>query len=286
MAARRQNVTGRKLTAAIIVIAATVWGIASAGSLRNGSSGSAQVTGARPGQSLWTYYDVSEDTGNGDNILTLVNPNGSANSNVTGGSENTCAMIYVFDDDQEMGECCGCPLTPAGIETFSVERFLTANWGISGRDNDSGSIAIVAVGTNVPKVSAGPLSNGTFCPSSQGGACNSGCDPTNHPGYSVTTATNLLGSMTHNQAVFTPFTTSVEFGLTESALFDNGGGDPTNLIYLQTQCGALVGNGTGEGICQCPVQDPNALPSPHITATATPTLTALPRFPRRPHVRP
>ena len=281
MQARPHTFGGPRLTAALVVIAAMVWGLAAtAGSLRNGTGGSSQVTGALPGQVLWTYYTTFLDPlGAGDNILTVVNPNGSANANVGGSAANTCAMIYVFDADEEMGECCGCPLTPAGIETFSVTRDLTANWGIRGArgiDNANGSIVIVAVGTNVPKVGAGPLSNGLFCPSSQSAACNSGCDPTNQPGYSVTRATNLLGSMTHNQAIFTPFTTSVEFGLTEVPVFDNGGGDPTNLAYLQTQCGALVGNGTGGGICRCQVPDPNSLPSPHITATATPTLTATP----------
>ena len=33
---------------------------------------------------------------------------------------------YLRDDlglrrHQEMGECCGCPLTPAGVETLSVQ---------------------------------------------------------------------------------------------------------------------------------------------------------------------
>ena len=287
MQSRRNSFGGSRLTVAILVIAAPLWGIAaSAGSLRNGSTSPAQVTGALPGAVLWTYYDTSvpevttfASAVGGDNILTLIDPNGSANSNLGSSAINTCAMIYVFDDDQEMGECCGCPLTPAGIETFSVENDFTANWGISGaegQDNGNGSIAIVAVGTNVPKVGAGPLSNGTFCPSSQSGACNSGCDPTNQPGYSVTTATNLLGSIVHNQDIRTGGgTIATQTGLTETGLFDNGGGDPSNLSYLQAQCGALVGNGTGGGICRCPRPDPDAAPSPHITPMATPTATTL-----------
>ncbi len=55
------------------------------------------------------YYDISESTadngtGAGDNILELINP--------TAANGDLCAMIYVFDDDEEMGECCGCALTP------------------------------------------------------------------------------------------------------------------------------------------------------------------------------
>ncbi len=243
---------------------------------------SAQVTGSLPGQTLWTYYNtLGAPGGAGDNIITLLNPSGSANPNLAnpslgGAAANTCAMIYVFDDDQEMGECCGCPLTPAGIETFSVENDFTANWGISsaaGQDNGNGSIAIVAVGTNVPFVPSGSPGNGFFCPATQSAACNGGCDPTNNPGYSVTTASNLLGSIVHNQTIVTADGIStIRGGLTESPLFDNGTGDPTNLAYLQAQCGALVGNGTGGGICKCPRPNPDAAPSPPATPALKLTL--------------
>jgi hypothetical protein len=128
---RRRAFGGSRLTVAILMIAVMVWGLAaSAGSLRDAGGRPAQVTGALPGQTLWTYYNTSGNpSGAGDNILTLINPNGSANSNLGSSSSNTCAMIYVFDDDQEMGECCGCPLTPAGVETFSVANDFTSNWG-------------------------------------------------------------------------------------------------------------------------------------------------------------
>jgi hypothetical protein len=41
---------------------------------------------------------------------------------------DACAMIYVFDDDEEMVECCGCPLSSADVQYFSVAHDLTANW--------------------------------------------------------------------------------------------------------------------------------------------------------------
>ena len=46
-----------------------------------------------------------------------------------------------------------------------------------------------------------PAATGSAAPHGQSAACNVGCDPTNVPGYSVTTANNLLGSITHNQIV-------------------------------------------------------------------------------------
>ncbi len=216
-----------------------------AGSLRQGSTGeSAAVTGSVPGEVLWGYYETWESRfGWGDSIVRLINPNGAANGNLAGAKPQTvCAMIYVFDEDQEMGECCGCPLSSAQVETFSADQNLTSDWGLaaSQEPNSSsgayGSVAFVAAAPNALPTCTG-----------QSGACNGGCDPSNVPGYSVTTASNLLGSITHNQG----FGVST---ITEVALSDDSGGDPTNLTYLQTQCGALVGNGTGGGICNCPIE--------------------------------
>ena len=278
------------------LVAVALSASAHASSLRQGStSSSANVTGLLPGEVLWAYYETTErfticpstlsaaishpsgavgnpavpgtadpdgcnNGGVGDNILRLVNPNGGANGNLAGAKEQTvCAMIYVFDDDEEMGECCGCPLTSAQLATFSVEHNLTSNWGLSGGpengDHGNGAIAIVAAAPNTIACVGG----------GGGAACHGGCDPTNVPGYSVTTASNLLGSVTHNQGVLgqrliprTPPPPVMEifqqFGITETALSDDAGGDPTNLVYLQSQCGALIGNGTGSGVCNCPIE--------------------------------
>ncbi len=254
---------------------------ANAASLRRGSTGGgAVVTGGLPGQALWTYYETTEAFtlctsnsadpdgcnvgGTGDNIIRLVNPNGSANPFLAGGIEQpVCAMIYVFDDDEEMGECCGCLVTSSGLLTLSVEHNLTSNWGLSGgpegAEHQNGVIAVIAAAPNGP-----------------GGTCN----PSNVPGYTVTTANNLLGSNTHNQVVQKGATYAEYgiFGLTETGLFDNGGGDPTNLVYLQTQCGAITGNGSGGALCNCVVPPfvPSRTPTPTPTATATGTATATP----------
>jgi len=266
---RNHTIKGLALAAGAILVAFALSAPANASTLRRGSTGGgASVTGALPGQVLWTYYETTEELtycgsttsdadgcdvgGNGDNIIRLINPNGAANGNLAGAREQpVCAMIYVFDDDEEMGECCGCPLTSAQLATFSVEANLTSNWGLQGGpengDHSNGAIAIVATAPNVPLCIGGGGNE----------ACNGGCDPTNVPGYSVTTGSNLLGSVTHNQIVaHAPGTVPTGFtsGLTEIGLFDDAGGDQTNLIYLQTQCGAIVGNGTHGAICNCPIE--------------------------------
>lgn len=206
-----------------------------------------------PGSALFGYYDVSEPftetstspgevgTGVGDNILRLVNPNGNANISF-GRVTDACAMIYVFDDDEEMGECCGCPLSPTQITTFSVQHNLTANWGISGaegQDTGNGAIAIRAASVNA--IGCNSFAN----PGQINPACNGGCDPTN--GYAANPT--LLGSITHSQSI-----EGSPSSLTEVSLFDDGTGDPMNNTYLIQQCAALVGNGTGGGICTCPIE--------------------------------
>jgi hypothetical protein len=92
---------------------------------------SSSVIGSRPGEVLWTYYGTTQAAtactstsstgcgygGHGDNILRLINPNGNANRSF-GLVKIVCAMIYVFDDDQDMGECRGCALSPADVKVF------------------------------------------------------------------------------------------------------------------------------------------------------------------------
>ena len=189
-------------------------------------------------------------------------------------------MIYVFDDDEEMGECCGCPISPAGIETLSVEYDLTSDWGISGaegRDNANGAIAIIATGANVDYILNDGTSNGHFCPGTQTGACFAGCDPTAQPGYSISSTFNLLGSIVHNQLVTSGSSTVLTIGgITQIPLFDDGGGDPNNILYLQSQCSALVGNGSGGGICNCSSIPLMPAATPILTVTASPSLTVTP----------
>jgi hypothetical protein len=285
-------------SAAVLLITVVLVALSSAGSLRNASPPrGSDITAGGPGEVLWGYYETTEPAficpgpdpdgcnhgGNGDNIIRLVNPNGSANPE-NGGDHSVCAMIYVFDDDQEMGECCGCPLTSAELETFSVEN-LTSNWAVTGGgergDHASGALAIVAAAQNPALI--GPGNNGHFCTASQSEACNLGCDPTNLPGYSVTSASNLLGSITHNQIVQAgpPNFNSAIVKLTEVQLYDDAGGDLNNLNYLTAECGRLVGGSSGGGICDCsellrlpPGIVATPVPSPRATATATSTATA------------
>jgi len=303
---RNRIAKGFVLAVAVFLIAIALSAPANSGSpLAGSTSAGATVTGSLPGQVLWGYYETTElaslcagsnpaegcDQGaNGDNLLRLINPTGSANPALGGNDQPICAMIYVFDDDEEMGECCGCPLTPAQLETFSVEKNLTSNWGLGEAParHGKGAIAVVAGAQNLAIIgTASGSTNGHGCTLTQSAACNFGCNPTNVPGYSITAANNLFASITHDQVVQAgPLDgPGAIFGISELALSDAGSGDPNNLGYLQSQCGELVGNGSGSGICDCTAilvspgvgTGPTPLPpvaSATATATATPTATA------------
>jgi len=196
-----------------------------------------------PGSALFGTYDVddtnasSDGTAAGDSILRLINPAGNANRGF-GVVTNKCAMIYVFDDDEEMGECCGCPITPAQEASFSFEYNLLDNW--IGVRSSTGIVAVRAATIN---------DNGCRSfrnPGQLQPGCNGGCDPTDN--YQ-TLSNNLLGSITHVQSI-----DGSPSNITEVALFDDGPGDPADGVYLIEQCAALIGNGSGAGICNCPLE--------------------------------
>jgi len=203
----------------------------------------ARAMPGQPGTSLFGYYDIEPSapvvSGSGDNYLFLINPAGNANRGF-GVVTNKCAMIYVFDDVEEMGECCGCPLTPAQLERFSFDNDLLANY--LGMPTGEGVVAIRGQDIN---------NNGCSSfrtPGTTQAGCNGGCDPTNGPPTSLDA--NLLGSIVHNQSIFT--TDPGPSTVTELPLFNNAGGDPSDNTYLIEECAALIGNGSGAGICHCP----------------------------------
>src|ERR1700729_3197290 len=52
---------------------------------------------------------------------------------------NLCAMIYVFDADQQLSECCGCVETHNGLRTLSVKRDLTSHQLTGGLSTNGGT---------------------------------------------------------------------------------------------------------------------------------------------------
>jgi hypothetical protein len=146
---------------------------------------------------------------------------------------NLCAMIYVFDQDQQMTECCGCLETHNGLQTLSLIHNLTTN-PLTGIVSNSGVIKVVSAAVN-----------------------NSPCDPTSN----VTPTKNLRAWATHiasQEIVITETPTATppvsykisNVTITETEFTDSPLG-ASELTNLQSQCSFIGILGSGKGICSC-----------------------------------
>lgn len=134
---------------------------------------------------------------------------------------NLCAMIYVFDNDQQMTECCGCVETHNGLRTLSVRNNLTSN-PLTGVRSNNGVIKIISAAVN-----------------------NSPCDATSN----VSPKANLRAWGTHIQNAV-----GTAFPITETEYSDSTLG-ATELANLQAQCAFVNILGSGQGICSCGTGD-------------------------------
>jgi hypothetical protein len=80
-----------------------------------------------------TYFDNNTATGAPVAIVHVLNPGNGA----------LCADVYVLGADQELSECCSCPITPNGLLTFTVD-VATSNPGDGNPQRNAGSIDIIA----------------------------------------------------------------------------------------------------------------------------------------------
>jgi len=115
---------------------------------------------------------------------------------------NLCAMIYVFDADQQLTECCGCAETHNGLRTLSVRSNLTSN-PLTGVVSRNGVIKVVSAAVN-----------------------DSPCDPTSN----VKPTANLRAWVTHVQNAV-----GTAWPITETESSDSTLG-ATELANLQAQC--------------------------------------------------
>ena len=139
------------------------------------------------------------------------------NDGDTGGT--LCAAFYVFDDSQEMQECCSCPVTADGLISESVNRYLLAN-SLTSFVNHRGVIKVVST------------------------APNSGvCDPTK----GAATA-GIRGWATHIQRA------TSGYAITETELHD-ANLSAAELAGLQQFCSFEIVLGSGRGTCYCGAED-------------------------------
>src|SRR5271157_4024694 len=159
------------------------------------------------------YFSNANTSGAPDGTLRITNPG------LTYG--NLCALIYVFDADQQLSECCGCVQSRDGLRTLSVNQDLTKN-PLTGVKSTNGVVEIVSA---------------RFLPPDP-------CLPTADP------EPNLRAFMTHVVAHPEP----VPWIVLETESFDSTLG-ANELAALQAQCTFIQILGSGQGICTCGTGD-------------------------------
>jgi hypothetical protein len=168
------------------------------------------------------YYSNANTTGAPDGTVRIINSGESSLSPTA--ALDLCALIYVFDANQEMSECCGCFVSANALLTLSVNRNLTAN-PLLGSRLQTGVIKILSAAPVVPH----------FCSASDITASGPG------PGLRAwaTHIQNRIGTTT-------PANFPETEGESQAATLGNG-----EVNDLFEDCLVLTELGSGAGICRC-----------------------------------
>ena len=188
---------------------ASAWQVGSA-TIRaqtSGFTGSASLT-VTPLMTV-SYFNRTTAANSGyDGTVRLVNPGFTAG--------DICGMVYVFDEKQELSECCGCKISDSGLQTLSLLNDLTAN-PLTGKQPVAGTIEIVPSNTG------------------ENGQCNAGSlDPNS---MILGWETNVQGSPGAYRITETPFIT---VPLTKA-----------QAQVLASECAIMQQLGSGQGTCSC-----------------------------------
>jgi hypothetical protein len=169
-----------------------------------------------------TYFSNANSSA-GDALVHVTDPLGaSALGSPSFQPADLCAMIYVFNTDQGMQECCGCPVSVNGLMTLDVSKDLASNAdsGVGdSTDLSDGLITIVSTLTN------GPM--------------DAPCDPTGEANPLSPQPTLLAWGM-HLQ----------DHSITETP-FSPVSTDLSAVTDLAAICAAVHQFGSGLGICTC-----------------------------------
>ena len=169
-----------------------------------------------------TYYSNANLEYAPNAVLRLINDGDNSTSQTEGvPNGNLWASIYVFDDSQELQECCSCFVSADGLLSEDVNHDLTGNELTGRAENTRGVIKVIS--------------------SSHG-------DPTSN-----VKKTGLRGTMTHVQIFSTEIVGNPYF-VTETPLADS------NLVSaeqsaLQQSCSFAITLGSGFGVCSCTPED-------------------------------
>ena len=166
-----------------------------------------------------TYYSNANTTKAPDATLRIINDGDQSTTEIEGvPNGNLWASIYVFDDSQELQECCNCYVSSNGLLSESVNKELTSNELTGRAETSRGVIKVISSASN---------------------------DPTNN-----VVVPGLRGWMTHIQAG----ATSSTYNETETPLADSNLVSAEQQA-LQMSCSFAFTLGSGYGVCSCTPED-------------------------------
>lgn len=171
-----------------------------------------------------TYYSNANTSGAPHATVRAINDGDSG--------ANLFASFYVFDDSQELNECCSCAITPDGILSEDVNSNLTANT-LTGRVPKRGVIKVISSAVQA----TGPASYANYT------------DPTDF----VNSPTPGLRIWATHIESGTPAGTG-GFSTTEAQVADSNLA-PSEESLLETLCFYVAWLGSGQGICSCTPED-------------------------------
>ncbi len=156
------------------------------------------------------------------------------NVGTTGGTSpagDLCANIYVFDTKQEMAECCSCKVPANALTIFSLNTNLTSN------------PLLAPLANGVIEVAASPVPANT--------GCNAAAFPFAFGGLGAW-ITHVVqpgsGAFSVSELPLTPVTPASP---ASPAGISSGS---VELSHLQSLCSFIQSDGSGFGICTCPVR--------------------------------
>jgi len=182
-------------------------------------------------------YFQNAQTGGPDDTMRIVDPDAYKRG------VDACANIYVFDPQEEMVECCACPITPSGRLDFSLNKQLTA-LPVTGVTLNSGTIKIVRTNVNLAALVAPPGEQVLFCDPTDGAS-----NPLNDA-FAPDTGHHLLNWLTHDLNRFSTGGTAVS-----EQVFQSTGEPVGDFDILAEECAVTQVSGgsypTASGICRC-----------------------------------
>ena len=207
------------------------------------------------GVELQSYFSNASTTGGQAyvNIIAPLEGDTTATSAAVREGE-TCAMIYVFNTEQSLQACCGCPVTADGLLTLNITTQLAGNPVALGKLLQDGVIRIISTFPNAvpPPATVPPSTPPEYI------GCDSNtqvcCDPTAVPAVldppdGTLTSKQLVAWSDHIQNTQITETEFQSRSVLAIGVLPEEDYDP---YELPEACGAILKLGSLQGTCTCP----------------------------------